>query len=180
LAKRAKTLASDEPPASTVGVPETIIISPEPSPRRSPQLSPQRESITYFPLASVGVSIFSVDIAGLVEEERQQEEPLMAAPNVPPPSTTPPRDEPSARGSPVEPIHVEEDPAGSGVGGPTSATTVAGKGETIPQQVDTGKPLASKDSFPCAAISSFFVFFCLLELRPWFHLVSSLLLQIFP
>jgi hypothetical protein len=110
-------------------------------------------------MVSVGVSIFSVDIAGLVGEEWQQEEPLMVTPDVPPPSTTPPRDEPSARGSPVEPIHVEEDPAGSGVSGPTSATTVAGKGETIPQQIDTGKPLAPKDSFSlCCYSFLFFVF----------------------
>ena len=123
----------DEPSASTVGAPETVVISLEPSPQRSLEPSPQHESTTHFPLASVGEIIFAIDITGLVGEGRQQEEPLEAIPEVPPPSTTPPRDEPSAGGSTGEPIRIEEEPASTGVGHPTSATNVARKGEATSQ-----------------------------------------------
>ena len=68
----------DEPSASTVGAPETVVINPEPSPQRSLEPSPQRESTTHFPLASVGEAIFAIDITGLVGEGRQQGEPLEA------------------------------------------------------------------------------------------------------
>ena len=142
MAKKAKTSMGDEPSASTVGAPETVVISPEPSPQCTLQPSPQHEPTTHFLLASVGENIFTTDITGLVGEERQQGEPLEAVPDVPPPSTTPPRDEPSAGGSGGEPICVEEEPTSIGVGHPTSATDVAGKGEANSQQLDTGKPHA--------------------------------------
>jgi hypothetical protein len=84
----------------------------------------------------------------------------MGTPDMPLPSTTPPKGEPSARGSPVEPIHVKEDPASLGASGPSPASTLAGEGEPTPQQTDTGKPLAPKKTcFLCIAISSFFFFF---------------------
>ena len=70
LAKRAKTSTGDEASASTVGAPETIVISPEPSSQCNLEPSPQRESTTHFPLASIGEIIFTIDITGLVGEGR--------------------------------------------------------------------------------------------------------------
>ena len=137
-----KTSTGDEPSASIVGALETVVTSPEPNPQCTLQPSPQRESATHFPLASAGEIIFAIDIAGLVGEGRQQGEPLGAVPEVPPPSTTPPRDESSAGGSAGEPIRIEEEPASTGVGHPTSATKVAGKGEATSQELNTGKPHA--------------------------------------
>lgn len=87
-AKRAKTSTGDDPPASTVANPETIAISPEPSPRRSPQHNPKREFITHFLLASVGVEIFTANISELVVEERRQEDQPEANLDVPSSSTT--------------------------------------------------------------------------------------------
>jgi hypothetical protein len=68
MVKRAKTAMGDEPPASTIGAPELIIISP----KLYPQCSPQRKSTTHFLLASAGTFIFATDIAGPAGEERQQ------------------------------------------------------------------------------------------------------------
>jgi hypothetical protein len=83
----------DEPPASTMGAPEPIIISPELSPRRSPQ----REFITHFPPTSVGVCIFATDTSEHVGEEWQEGESSEVVPDVPPPSIMPPRDESLAK-----------------------------------------------------------------------------------
>lgn len=165
MAKRAKTSTDDEPPASTASAPEAIIISPEPSPLHSPQ----RESITHSPQASVGVCFFITDTTGLVGEEREQGELSETIPDAPPLSTTPPRDGSPARSSTGEPTRAEEKPASAGAastgaGNPTSATGVAGKGEATSQQLNTGKLLTLK----CLL---FFLSFCLLELPPQFHLV---------
>ena len=157
----------DEPTASTLGAPETIIISPEPSPERSLQPNPQREPTTHFPLASVGETIFAIDITGLVGEGQQQGGSLETAPDAPPLSTTLPIDEPSARASTSEPILVEEEPASTGTGTPTSATNVAGKGEATSPQLDTGKSLALVHTL-------YFLHFFLLELQPWSQLISLL------
>jgi hypothetical protein len=160
LLKRARTSTSgeppivieDEPPARTVGTSETIVLSPEISPRRSPQRSPQRESSTHFPLASVGEHIFATDIVGHAGEEQQHEVSPEVIPDVPPPSTTPPRDGSPARASTGEPTGTGEVPAGAGTastgtGGSTPTTSVAGERETIPPELNTGKPLALENSF---------------------------------
>lgn len=60
--KRAKTTTGDEPQASNVADPEIVVIIPELSLRHCPQRSPNRESITHFPLVSVGVEVFIAEI----------------------------------------------------------------------------------------------------------------------
>jgi hypothetical protein len=171
MAKKAKTSTGDELPASTVGALEPIVISPEPSPQRSPHSSPQCESITHFPLASVGVNIFIVDITELVGEERQQGEPSEAVPDVPSPSTTPPEGDSSAKASTGEPVRVEEEPASTGAGSHAPATSVAREGEAIARQLDTGKPFALE------YLSFSRCFFCLLELDIDFVLFPFLIFK---
>nr|XP_020172918.1 uncharacterized protein LOC109758471 [Aegilops tauschii subsp. strangulata] len=151
MAKRAKTSTSDELPTSTSSVPEMITIGLDPSPRRSPRLSPQHEPITHFPLASVGMCTFTANLAGFAGEEGQQEEPLRATFNRPPLSTTPPREGSSARISTIEPTppreisparastdeptRAEEEPASKGAGSSIQATSGVGEGTTPPPLV---------------------------------------------
>ena len=57
VAKRAMASTSDKPPAGTPHTPVVVEISPDNSPRHSPSLSPQRESITDFSPMRLGACI---------------------------------------------------------------------------------------------------------------------------
>ena len=68
MAKRVRTAVEDEPATSTAPGNDVVDISPD--------RSPQHEAITHFPLASVGVEIFTADIGtGVGEEHREEERP---------------------------------------------------------------------------------------------------------
>lgn len=89
MAKSAKVSASDRPSASIPWAPEST--------SDSPQQSPQRGSTIYFPLPSIGDTVFTAEITHRAGKARQQAE----SPRATPDGGDPPTGASSAKEGPV-------------------------------------------------------------------------------
>jgi hypothetical protein len=134
MAKRAKTMAEDEPATSTAPGDDVV----DTSPRRSPQ----REATIQFPLASVGVEIFTANINTGVGEEHHEEEHPEADPTGASLSTAAPTSGSPARTSTDEPIRADDMPATEAARNRATITEVVREETVPPQQSQSSKPPA--------------------------------------
>ena len=123
MAKRARTAAEDELATSTTPGDDIV----DTSPRRSPQC----EATIHFPLASVGVEIFTTDMSTGAGEEHHEEERLQVDPTGTSPSTAAPASGSPARTSMDEPVRANEVLATEADGNQAMTTEVV-KEETVP------------------------------------------------
>jgi hypothetical protein len=125
MAKRARTAAEDEPATNTAPGDDVV----DTSPRRSPQC----EATIHFPLASVGVEIFTADISTGVGEERHEEERPKIDPTGASPSAAAPASGSTARVSTDEPV-LDDDMSATEAAGNQATTTKVVVEETFPPQ----------------------------------------------
>jgi hypothetical protein len=108
MAKRARTAAEDGPATSTAPGDDVVDISPV--------RSPQHEATIQFPLASIGVEVFTANIGMGAGEEHHEEERLEADPTGVPSSTAASASSSPARASTDEPVCTNEVPATEATG----------------------------------------------------------------